>query len=154
MKVIDLNQRLDIDQNSRLGKRYIQFGKLLDELRDRELPAETVDFINQEVEQLNSISGIEKAFKNQTKLAQSRILKRIEKDTKLVTKNHYRTTWLAIGMAAFGIPMGVVFGTVLGNMAFLGIGLPIGMAIGIAVGTAMDAKASEEGKQLDIEIKL
>ena len=77
----------------------------------------------------------------------------VEKELKLVTKNHYRNTWLAIGMTAFGIPLGIAFGGSLGNMAFIGIGMPIGMAIGIAVGTEMDKKASENGKQLDLEIK-
>jgi hypothetical protein len=84
---------------------------------------------------------------------QSRILILIEKELKLVTKNHYRNTWLAVGMSAFGLPIGVVFGAILENMAFIGIGLPLGMAIGIAVGTAMDKKASENGKQLDLEIE-
>ncbi len=81
----------------------------------------------------------------------------IEKELKLVTKNHYRNTWLALGMAAFGIPLGVAFGTSLGNIAFIGIGLPNGLpnglAVGIAVGTGMDKKAFEEGKQMDLEIK-
>ncbi|MFC3414076.1 hypothetical protein [Algoriphagus hitonicola] len=71
---------------------------------------------------------------------------------KIVSKNHYRYTWMSPGMAAFGIPLGVVFGTSLGNMAFLAIGLPIGMAIGISVGSAMDKKASEEGRQINLEI--
>ena len=78
----------------------------------------------------------------------------MEKEHKMVTKNHYRNTWLAQGMAAFGIPLGVAFGTSLGNMAYLGIGLPIGMAIGSAVGKRMDKKALEEGRQLDLELKL
>lgn len=82
-----------------------------------------------------------------------RMVNTLEKEVKLVPKNHYRNRWLALGMAAFGLPMGVVFGISLGNMAFLAIGLPIGMAIGIAVGTGLDKKASEEGRQLDVEIK-
>ena len=77
----------------------------------------------------------------------------IEKEHKLVTKNHYRNTWLANGMTVFGLPIGVVFGTSLDNMGFLGIGLPLGMAIGMAVGNSMDEKAFESGKQLDVEIK-
>ena len=68
-------------------------------------------------------------------------------------KKHYRNTWLAVGMAAFGIPLGLAFGATLGNMAFLGIGLPIGMVFGMSVGTNMDKKAFEEGRQLDLEIK-
>ena len=94
-----------------------------------------------------------KELRKQIKNTQSGIIKLIEKEHKLVTKNHYRNTWLVVGMAVFGIPLGVAFGASLGNMAFLGIGLPIGMAIGSAVGTAMDKKAFEEGRQIDLEIK-
>lgn len=84
---------------------------------------------------------------------QSRSIKLIEKELKIVTKNNNRNTWLAIGMSAFGIPLGVAFGTSLGNMGFIGIGLPIGMAIGIVIGTGMDKRSFEEGRQLDLEIK-
>ena len=89
----------------------------------------------------------------QIKKSQARIIKLIEKEHKLVTKNHYRNTWLAVGMSAFGIPLGAAFGASLGNMAFIGIGIPVGMAIGIAIGTGMDKKAFEEGKQIDLELK-
>jgi hypothetical protein len=60
---------------------------------------------------------------------------------------------MAIGMSAFGIPLGVAFGTSLGNMGLLGIGIPIGMVIGMAIGSGMDKKAFEEGRQLDLEMK-
>jgi hypothetical protein len=56
---------------------------------------------------------------------------------------------MAIGMAVFGIPLGVVFGMSPGNMAFIGIGLPIGLG----VGSEKDKKAFREDRQLDIEIK-
>lgn len=91
-------------------------------------------------------------MRKQIRKTQASILKLIEKELKLVARNHYRNTWLAIGMAAFGIPLGVVFGKSLGNMGLLGIGLPIGMVIGIAVGSVMDKKAFEAGKQLDFEM--
>jgi hypothetical protein len=123
------------------------------ELRTKELPNETINSINDGIDQINSVSESEKVLRRQINKTQSRIIKLIEKEHKLVTKNHYRNTWLAVGMAAFGIPLGVAFGASLGNMAFLGIGLPIGMAIGIAVGTGMDKKAFEEGRQIDLEIK-
>jgi drug/metabolite transporter (DMT)-like permease len=70
-----------------------------------------------------------------------------------VTKNHYRNTWLALGMGVFGIPLGVTFGVSLGNMGLLGIGLPIGIVVGLAVGSVLDKKAFEAGRQLDLEIK-
>lgn len=54
-----------------------------------------------------------------------RILKLIEKELKLVPKNSYRNRWMAIGMSAFGVP----------------------------IGAGMDKKAFEEGRQLDMEIR-
>ena len=63
---------------------------------------------------------------------------------------HQKTSVFTI----FGIPIGAAFGLSLNNMAFLGIGLPIGMSIGLAMGARMDNKAKEEGRQLDIELKV
>lgn len=153
MDIKELKNRPDIDQHKKLYTSYTQFDKLLMELRTKELPLETVNSINDGIEQINSVLESEKVLRRQINKTQSRIIKLIEKEHKLVIKNYYRNTWLAVGMAAFGIPLGVAFGISLGNMALLGIGLPIGMAIGIAVGTGMDKKAFEEGRQIDLEIK-
>lgn len=153
MEIKELKNRPDIDQHKKLYASYNQFDKLLMELRRKELTNETVNSINDRIARVNSVTGSEKELRKQIKNTQSRIVKLIEKEHRLVMKNHYRNTWLAVGMAVFGIPLGVAFGASLGNMAFLGIGLPIGMAIGSAVGTAMDKKAFEEGRQIDLEIK-
>lgn len=123
------------------------------ELKKKELPIETVTKINDGIDRVNSINESGKELRKQIRSTQSSIIKQLEKKHKIVTKNHYRNTWLAIGMAVFGIPLGAAFGASLGNMAFLGIGLPIGMAIGLAVGAGMDKKAFEEGRQIDLEIK-
>lgn len=143
---------LDLGQNKKLQNAYNQFDRLLTELRNKELPDEIVISINNRVEQINAVSIAEKGLRKQIRKTQKGILSLIEKELKLVTKNHYRNTWLAVGMAVFGIPLGVVFGTLLGNMGLLGIGLPIGLAVGIAVGSGMDNKAYKEGRQLDLEI--
>jgi hypothetical protein len=153
MEIKELKKRPSIDQNTKLISAYAQFDKLLTELKKKKLPEEIVNSINNGIDQINSVSESEKELRKQIRVSQSSILKLIEKELKIVTKNHYRNTWLAVGMAVFGIPLGVAFGASLGNMAFLGIGLPIGMAIGIAVGSGMDKKAFEEGRQIDLEIK-
>ena len=150
MEIKELKKRPNFDQNTKLISAYAQFDKLLTELKKKKLPEEIVNSINNGIDQLNSVSESEKELRKQIRVSQSSILKLIEKELKIVTKNHFRNTWLAVGMAVFGIPLGVAFGASLGNMAFLGIGLPIGMAIGIAVGSGMDKKAAEEGRQLDL----
>ncbi len=151
MEIKELNKKPGIEQNKELIRAYTQFDKLLTELKKKEIPIEIVNSINNGIEQINSVSESEKELRKKIRKTQSGIIKLIEKEHKLVTKNHYKNTWLTVGMAAFGIPLGIAFGTSLGNMGLLGIGLPIGMIIGI--GTTMDKKAFEEGRQLDLEIK-
>ena len=117
------------------------------------MPTETVDLINNEIEELNSISDIDKYFVKATKEKENNVIKLIEKKHKIVPINYYRKLWMILGMSAFGIPMGLVFGLSIGNFGMLGIGLPIGMAIGVGVGSSMDKKAFNEGRQLDFEVK-
>lgn len=152
MDIKELKNRPDLSDHEKLNTSFTQFNKLLMELRDRKLSPETVKSINSEIDRVNSVTESDKELSKQIKVAQSHIIKLIEKKHNLVTKNHYRNTWLAVGMAAFGIPLGVIFGISLGSMAYLGLGLPIGIAIGIAVGTEMDKKALEEGRQIDLEL--
>lgn len=151
IKEVKYNENLN--KNIKLSKILNQFERLIEELKSRKLSDSFVQSINSKIDEINSINDSNKKLKSQIKKKQAEIITQLEKENKIVPKNHYRNTWLALGMAVFGIPMGVAFGTTLGNMGFIGIGLPIGMAIGIAIGTAKDKKAWEEGRQLDFEIK-
>lgn len=153
MEIKELVRRPNIEQNKKLNSAYTQLNTLLTELKKRDLNEKIVNSINKGIDQINAGSESEKAYRKQIRKTQSSILKSIESELKLVTKNHYRNTWLAIGMAVFGIPLGAAFGASMGNMGLLGIGLPIGMAIGIAVGSGMDKKALETGRQLNFEVK-
>jgi hypothetical protein len=153
MKIKELKKRPEIDHNKNQMRAHAQLDKLLTELKKRELPVETVMSINNEIDQFNSVSTPDKGLIKQIKKTQSDILKLIETNHQLVTKNHYQNTWMTVGMAAFGLPLGVVFGTSLGNMALLAIGLPIGMVVGMVVGSEKDKKAFKEGRQIDLEIK-
>jgi hypothetical protein len=152
MEIKELLNRTEPDPVKKHSRLFGQFNFLLAELRKKELPDEVVMFINHGIERTNSARESSKAWRKELRRNQSNILTKIEKELKLVTKYHYRNRWMAIGMAAFGVPLGVAFGTSLGNMAFIGIGLPIGLAIGIAVGSDMDKKAFKEGRMLDVEI--
>lgn len=153
MEIKELNQKPGIEKNVKLEETYLQFERLLIELRKKRLTDGLVVAINNDIEDLNSTSSSGDELKKIVKKKQARIIALLEKELKLVPKNYYRNLWLAIGMTAIGIPIGVAFGVILKNMAFLGIGLPIGIGIGIAVGTGMDKKAFEEGRQIDVEIK-
>lgn len=153
MKIKELKKRPDFNTNKKLFSAYAQLGECIMQLNKRELTDDIINSINKEIDQIHSISESEKELLKQIRKSQSKILKLIEKTLKIVTKNHYRNTWLAIGMAVFGIPLGVTFGLTLGNIGLLGIGLPIGMVIGMVVGSNLDKKALQEGRQLDMEIK-
>ena len=153
MEIIELNRIEISDTNKRFIAIFDQFDNLLTELRKRKLIDDVVVAINKEIEKINGVADTDKNLTKQLRKSQTEILRLLEKKNKLVPINYYRKTWLAVGMAAFGIPLGVAYGSITGNMAFIGIGLPIGMALGIAVGTGMDKKAMKEGRQLDIEIK-
>ena len=153
MEFIDLIIRPGIEEVKKLLMKYLEFGNLIKELKKRELPAEIVSSINQDIEDLNSFSGDNRELLKLIRTLELRILRLIEKELKLVPKNTYRNRWMAIGMSAFGVPIGMAFGLGLGNMAFIAIGIPLGMSIGIGIGTGMDKKALEEGRQLDLEIR-
>jgi hypothetical protein len=153
MKITELHPKPNLDKNIKLKPTYLQFEKLLIELQNKELPDGIVVSINKDIDTLNSFKGSGDELRKLITKKQTGILKVLEKELKLVPKNHYRNLWMVLGMSVFGIPMGVAFGASLGNMAFLGIGLPIGMVIGIAIGTGMDKKAHSEGRQIDMEIK-
>jgi len=152
MKIKSFKPKIEETNDANLHKATLKFEDLLAQLRKKDLETDLVNNINSEIEYLNTISDSAKVLQRQIKKTQMAIIKLIEKEAKLVVKNFYRNLWLAIGMAVFGIPLGVVFGLGFGNMAFLGIGLPIGLVIGIAVGTHLDNNAKEEGRQLDFEM--
>lgn len=152
MEINELKKRDGIDSNKKLTDLYVQFGKLLSELRKRDLPDKVVHAINTNIDLIDLASGTEEELIKQLRKTQSDILRLIEKELKLVPKNHYRNIWMALGIAAFGVPLGVVFGVSLGNMAFMGIGIAMGIPVGLAIGTGLDKKAAEEGRQLDVEI--
>ncbi|MEB2786676.1 hypothetical protein [Algoriphagus persicinus] len=149
MSLFYLTPRPSFEENPKLAKASHNLSSLLDAIRVKKIPAATESQINEIVTGVNNFLDPDPQLIKQITSAQSAILKLIENELGIVSKNYYQLQWLALGMAAFGIPLGVTFGAALGNMAFLGIGLPIGMAIGIAVGTSKDKQAQEERRQLD-----
>ena len=152
MEINALKDRSNLDP--KIQNAYAQFSQLLEELRKRELPAELLRSINQGVEQINAVSDNGKELKKQIRKTQMSLIKKLEKELKLVPINHYRNTWMVLGMTTFGVPMGVAFGVAIDNYAFIGFGIPIGMVIGIALGAGMDKKAEKEGRQLAVEFKV
>ena len=148
----ELIERPTIGDNIKAYNAYQQFGKLIDALELRQLPVETISLLNQEIEQLNAIEVLDSSFVKAIKSSETKVVKYLEKNHKIVPQNHYRKHWMIMGISGFGIPLGVAVGLSLGNMGMIGLGFPIGMAVGIGVGSKMDKKAFEEGRQLELEI--
>jgi len=153
MNIIELKDRTDLANDFKLNSFYAQFDVLLNELRKKQLNEELIKSINALIETVNASSATGNELRKLIKQAQTSILKQVEKEHKIVPKNHYRNLWMLLGFTAFGLPIGVAFGLSVGNIGLMAIGLPIGMAIGSAVGASMDKKAVAEGRQLDIEIR-
>lgn len=141
------------NNDTKFNNLFLQFQQLLAELEQKELPQPLVDYINTEIVAINTIQAEGKTLTKFVKQKQTEILRRVAKETQLVTKGHYRNIWLPVGMTVFGLPIGFLFSRMVDNPGLFAIGLPIGMAIGVAVGLFADKKAAETGKQLDIEIK-
>jgi len=153
MELTPLTSRPDSAKDEKFNSKFAQLKKLLSELSKHSATNAVVESINKEIVSFNQFQGSIKQEINQLGKAQKAIVQIAEKQLKLVPIGYYRNLWLALGIGAFGIPIGVAIGVATKNMGLLGLGLPIGMAMGLGVGTGMDKKAKESGRQLDIEIK-
>ncbi len=149
-----LTERSFSDAEKKAAKKFQCYRSLIDELRTKELSPDVVETVNKEIAGINAHAEHDRGFIKKIRKSQYKILRLVEKQLKLVAKNHYRNMWLALGMTTFGLPLGIVYGLAMDNLGLLGLGLPIGMVIGMAIGSNMDKKAKEEGRQLDVEISI
>lgn len=154
MEIIELKPRADIAQNKKLNATFVQFQDVILALKKVDIPDALVTTINAEIECANASNLSGKALIKVLHVSQSKILKHIEVELKLVPKGHYRNLWIALGMVVFGVPFGAIYGMMIDNIAFMGLGLSAGLPIGLAIGVSLDKKALKEGRQLDVELKL
>ncbi|MGQ1785300.1 MULTISPECIES: hypothetical protein [unclassified Saccharicrinis] len=152
MEIIAPKNRHSIKENNKTFNAFVHFNRFLAELRTNNLPNGIIDSINGIIERFNGLSDSGVDYRRQIAKMQSRIYTLLEKELGLVPKGYYKHKWLAVGMVAFGIPIGVVIGAIIGNVGLLGVGLPIGLVIGAVIGSQKDKKALSEGKQLDIKM--
>lgn len=150
MEIKHLSSPIDLSNTAKLENAFNQFDTLLTELRKKEIPSQLIDRINAHVVEINSFTGSGTDFRKFIKMKQSAIVNLLAKEAKIVPKNYFQTIWMSMGMAAFGIPIGVAIGTATKNMGLLGVGLPIGLGLGVVVGRKMDEKAAKENRQLNV----
>ena len=155
MIIDELKEKDGISENLKLSRIYLQFGELLKQLKQKDLPQGIIEMLNQDIEEINSTSLTGNDLRKVIKRKQTKILKILEKELKIVPKDHYRNLWLAVGTSTFGIPIGMAFSSVFADnlLSFLVVGIPVGMVIGMSLGSNMDKKAYNEKRQLDIYIK-
>jgi hypothetical protein len=151
MDILELKERTDISGDQKLSKAYTDFGLLVKAIRKKQLTPTLVSAVNENIERVNASSLDGEELTKLVKSSQKTMLKQMEKEMKIVPKNHFTKLWMVVGMSAFGLPFGVVFGLSLKNIGLLGLGLPIGMGIGVALGASLDKKAADEGRQLDFD---
>jgi hypothetical protein len=151
IKPIILSPSADILE-PKLTKKFTSLSNLIFAAGKHDLPDSFVSYFNAEIEAIGNFPGSTADTTKKLGEVQKDFLSKLEKELKLIPKNHYRNLWLPVGMAAFGLPIGVVFGLLMDNIALLSIGLPIGLAIGVAFGISLDKKAEKEGRQLDFEL--
>jgi hypothetical protein len=142
-----LTERADTADRRRLRSVCERAAQILRALESRDHPESDVDDF---LERFRSSLETDPRPGSVSKVV-SALLTHLEKEHGLVVPGHYRDQWTGIGMAAFGVPLGVAFGTALGNMAYIGIGIPLGLAIGSSLGAKKDAEAKRDGRQLEME---
>lgn len=153
MAILPLHRPTVVSNDRKLIEKLDDLDKLIVELNKNSIPFLTEQTINQEFAAIGNHMGADKELLKTIRKAKTNVMQLLSKQHNIVIKHHYRNMWLALGVGAFGVPIGVALGLAMGNIALLGIGLPIGMAIGVAIGSGLDRKAAKEDRQLDVELK-
>lgn len=143
MTIHKIEERTIAEQDVKLTKAYNRLQVLIDELNKREVPENIQNTINTDIATINSFSETDKKLVKLLRKVHYKTLRLIEKELNLVTKNHYKNLYMAIGVA-----LGVAFSASFDNN---GMGLILGLAIGISVGIHFDKKAEQNGNQLNLE---
>lgn len=152
MTIIEMEPIEGIDPGSNNSTALSKFTLLIEELRKRDLPDAIALQINSFISIAERFPGNDPRFRSRLGKLKNKIIRLLEKELKIVPRNYYRTLWMAVGIGAFGMPIGVALGASFVNMGFIGMGLLFGIAIGLTLETGMDKKAFEEGRQLDIDL--
>ena len=129
---------------------YQRLENLLHIAESKTLSEIAIQKINTKLELLNTTTKINDALYRLANLIENEIITILEEDLKIVPIGYYSKKWIAIGMSAFGIPLGLIIGLLSKNMGMLAVGLPIGLGIGTIIGKTKDARAASLGLQYNI----
>ncbi len=149
--ILELTQKPGPDRPAKLNKYLDRLNRLVDALKKNEPDRSHEDVLNTAIHNLNHFHGNDHEMIDQARLTYKRMYDYVLKEMGLVPRGYYQALWIGLGMAIFGVPLGMAMGAALGNFAFIGIGPGMGLPIGIAIGTEKDKKAAREGRQLDFK---
>lgn len=154
MKIVDLNSDGKLLGNAtKLHAAFAQLQELITLLNNKTLTDPIIQKINTEVAEINATSLAGNSLHKLIKHKQTKIVKLVEKELKIVPKDYYKNMWSVIGMSSVGLPLGAAIGIGTGNIGLLAVGLPIGLGLGYVVGMSRDKKAAADGRQLAITLK-
>lgn len=103
MNIIKLIEPKDENISPKLKEIYFKFNELIDELNSKEFPVNTINSINLYIEELNSASPNMKGVRGHLLKKQTKILRLIEKEHRIVAKNYYRNLLMILGVSSFGM---------------------------------------------------
>jgi hypothetical protein len=126
------------------------YNSLINELSERELDQDICDEINAITEDLKQSQLESKKLRKHIRKMIHKILLILQKKLGITPKGHYLALWMGLGLAIFGVPLGVAFGVAMGNMGLLGIGIGAALPIGMAIGAGLDKKAEKEGQTIKL----
>ena len=106
---------LDRNQDKKLSAAFLKLDALVDALNSRPIPGSLSEEINSRIRAVNSLQGSSQTVIKELNSTYAAILKLIEKELQLVTRHHYRTLWMVVGMSAFGLPIGLVVSMLVNN---------------------------------------
>ncbi len=120
MEILEPRERTDISEDQKLSKVYAEFGLLVKAIRKKQLTPTLISALNGNIERVNASTVGGKELMKLVSTSQKAMIKQMEKEMKIVPRNHFSKLWMVVGMSAFGLPFGVVFGLGLKNMGLLG----------------------------------
>lgn len=145
-----LSKRDILQQDPKLEKCFTKLQELIEVINERGIPVEVELEIDGHLQALDEFDGSAKDWKKKLSASYRKTLHLLEKRLKLVRKNHYRDLWMPLGLAIFGLPIGMGIAIAIGNIGLLGAFMPAGMAVGMALGIGLDRQAEEQGRQLAV----
>jgi len=159
--IIELKEREELLEKVKRNRVYVHFQKLLSELRKKELPHEIIESINQDIEDINSMSSTGNELRKSVKQKHTKIMSLLEKELKIVPRQHYLNQMLVV-VSTVAVFLSLILQMFMEQMMSMGIigavgvliiaiGIIIFVPIGIGIGSRKDKKAFKEGKQLDLK---